>query len=161
MIYDGIGAIGRYRGLYKGLDILIDWLAQNDYKALPTGRAEILGNKVYGNVMDAKTRTYEDARYEVHHKYMDLQVDVSGVENFRVTPGATRELAPFDEATDKGYCHLAPGNADELEGTLANDHFAIFVVDEPHMPNLVANGAEVGPIRKICFKILADEFWDE
>ncbi len=114
MIYDGMAAIGRYRGLYKGLDVLIDWLEQNDYKALPTGRCEILGNKVFGNVMDAKTRTYQNARYEVHHRYMDLQVDVDGVECFKVTPGATRELEPFDEATDKGY-HLRGGRASHAQ----------------------------------------------
>lgn len=30
MIYDGLSAFGLYRGLSKGLDVLIDWLEHND-----------------------------------------------------------------------------------------------------------------------------------
>ena len=29
------------------------------------------------------------------------------------------------------------------------------------MPNLVCEGNEVGPIKKICFKVVGDQFWDE
>lgn len=161
MIYDGLEVLDRYRGLYRGLDVLIEWLGTHNITELPVGKHEILGNKVYANVMNAQTRTLEDARYEVHHRYMDVQVDVTGQESFRTTPGRTVELEPFDEATDKGYCKVAPDNTDELEGTLDRGHFAIFVVDEPHMPNLVCENDEVGPLKKICFKVLDDRFWDE
>lgn len=161
MIYDGLSAIGRYRGLYKGLDVLIDWLGTHELGDMPIGRVQVEGDKVFANVMDARTRTYEQARYEVHHRYMDLQADIEGVECFKVTPGAVVPLSPFDEVTDKGYYECASDNDDELYGTLADGHFALFVVDEPHMPNLVAPGAEVGPIRKVCFKILADDLWED
>lgn len=161
MIHDGLSAIGRYRGLYKGLDVLIDWLAEADVASLPTGRLEICGNKVYALVQDARTRTYEEARYEVHRRYMDVQVDLVGVERFMVTPGETIPAGDFDEAADKGYCHAALTNDDEIEGSLEKGRFALFVIGEPHMPNLVPAGQEVGPIHKVCFKVLGDEFWDD
>ena len=78
MIYDGLEARGLYRGLSKGLDVLIDWLDEHDVHELPLGKTEILGNKVFANVMDAKTRRFEDARFETHRKYMDVQVDLEG-----------------------------------------------------------------------------------
>lgn len=160
MIYDGIAAIGRYRGLYKGLDVLIDWLGKNDYKSLPTGRNEILGAKVFANVMDAQTHTYGNGHYEVHRRYLDLQVDVEGTESFYVTPGPMVPLGEFDDGGDFQLLDAAPDNGDEIHGNLAKDHFAVFVPGEPHMPTCVAAMAEPAPVRKICFKILADEFWD-
>lgn len=161
MIYDGLEAMGLYRGLSKGLDVLIGWLDGNDPAELPLGKTQILGDKVFANVMDAKTRKFEDARFEVHHKYLDVQVDLEGYEHFMTTPGQVVPAGDFDEAADKGYCHTAEGNHDLLEGSLEQGRFAIFMIGEPHMPNLVPEGQEVGPIKKICFKVLGDQFWDE
>ena len=38
MIYDGLEARGLYRGLSKGLDVLIDWLDEHDVHELPLGK---------------------------------------------------------------------------------------------------------------------------
>ena len=43
MIYGALCDIGRYRGLYRGLDALIDWLAEHDPAQLDCGSHEILG----------------------------------------------------------------------------------------------------------------------
>lgn len=159
MITDGLANIARYRGLSRGLDVLIDWLAENDPTTLPTGRNEILGSKVFANVQETATRAVEDAHFEVHHRYMDVHLDLEGYEDFKATPGETVPFGPFDEAGDGGLCDPAPGNTDLVSGTLGQDRFVVFMVGEPHMPNLVPAGATPGPLRKICFKVLGDEFW--
>ena len=161
MIYDGLGAIGLYRGLSRGLDVLIDWLSQNDPAELPLGKTQILGDKVFANVMNATTRTFEDARFETHRTYMDVQIDLEGHECFKTTPGRTVPAGAFDVAGDKGYCHAATDNDDLLDGSLEKGRFVVFMIGEPHMPNLVVPGAEVGPLKKICFKVVGDQFWDE
>lgn len=161
MIYDGLGAIGRYRGLTKGLDVLIDWLSQNDPAELPLGITEIDEKRVFANVMDTKTRTFEDARLEVHSKYMDVQIDLEGAERFKTTSSAMVASDELDVAGDEDCCREATDNDDLLDGTLEGGHFVVFMVGEPHMPNLVTEGAEVGPLKKICFKVVADEFWGE
>ncbi|MFC2646899.1 MAG: DUF386 domain-containing protein [Coriobacteriaceae bacterium] len=161
MIYDGMSALERYRGLYKGLDILIDWLRQNDYKTLDLGKHEILGDKVFVNVQNPKTRTYKNAHYEVHHRYLDLQIDVEGNEAFYITSGPVDPIEPFNEEKDKQYVDAAKDNGDETYGTLEKDHFAIFVPGEPHMPNVVCVTAEPITIKKICFKILDDKYWND
>lgn len=161
MIYDGLAAIGRYRGMSRGLDVLIDWLGEHDVSELPLGKTQIDGDRVFANVMETKTKRFEDARFEFHHRYADVQVDLEGVECFKTTPGKTVVCVEYDEAADKGHCHEAPDNDDLLDGTLAKGHFVMYVPGEPHMCNLVAPGQEVGPLKKICFKILSDECWDE
>ena len=121
---------------------------------------EILGNKVFANVQDATTRRRKDAHYEIHRRYMDVQVDLDNHECFKVVSGATTEVTPFDERQDFGLVEAAEG-ADQVDGELGNGRFVLFLPLEPHMPTLVARGADTAPIRKICFKVLADEYWDE
>ena len=50
MIYGALGDIEEYRGMLKGLDVLIDWLEENDPAELEVGSHPILGDKVFANV---------------------------------------------------------------------------------------------------------------
>jgi len=93
----------------------------------------------------------------VHRRYMDLQFDLEGREDFKVTYGATTPAGPFDEKADKGYCDAAdPADGRATQATLDGGRFAVFMVGEPHMPNLACAGDEPGPIRKVCVKVLAN-----
>lgn len=56
MIYGALGDIEEYRGMLKGLDVLIDWLEENDPAKLEVGSHPILGDKVFANVMAPTTR---------------------------------------------------------------------------------------------------------
>ena len=51
MIYGALGDIEEYRGMLKGLDVLIDWLEENDPAKLEVGSHPILGDKVIANDM--------------------------------------------------------------------------------------------------------------
>ena len=160
MIIDSLQAIGRYRGISAGLDILIDWLEHNNPAELPVGSNQIAGDRVFANVMDATTRPATDALYEAHHRYMDVHVDITGVESFKTCLSAVEPAGPFDEETDGGL--FAPhAEEDALEGILGPGRFVVFLPDEQHMPTLVPAGAEPAPVHKICFKVLADAYWNE
>ena len=43
MIYGALGDIEEYRGMLKGLDVLIDWLEENDPAKLEVGSHPIRG----------------------------------------------------------------------------------------------------------------------
>lgn len=160
MIIDSLDAIRRYQGFSKGIDVLIGWLANNDPAALPVGSNPIDGNRVFANVMDATTRYEADALYEAHHRYMDVQVDITGVERFKTCLSALEPASPFDEETDGGL-FAACGEENALEGVLGPGRFVVFLPDEPHMPTLVPADAESAPVHKICFKVLSDAYWGE
>lgn len=70
MIYGALGDIEEYRGMLKGLDVLIDWLEENDPAELEVGSHPILGDKVYANVMAPTTRPEAEAHYETHQRQL-------------------------------------------------------------------------------------------
>jgi len=100
MIYGALGDIEEYRGMLKGLDVLIDWLEENDPAQLEVGSHPILGDKVYANVMAPTTRPEAEAHYETHQRYHDLQIDVEGREAFKVATGSLTLVQEFDEKDD-------------------------------------------------------------
>lgn len=157
MIYGSLADLARYRGMSRGLDVLIEWIRDNDPSSLEVGSHPICGDKVYANVMEATTRPEEGAHHECHHRYHDLQIDISGREAFKVALGAQTMVEPYDAAGDFELMDAEGA----IAGDLADGKFAIFVVGEPHMPTLQYGVDGPRPVKKICFKILADEFWDE
>lgn len=152
MLYDKLENISRYRGVSKGLDILIDWLKSHRLEDLPLGRTSILDDKVFVNVMTATPRFASGAEYEVHQKYMDLQLDLDGNESFMVTQGPLCWTQPVDPDKDIGFGMGTVG----CTGQLGNGMFALFFAEEPHMPTLHAGAVEV---KKAVIKILRDELF--
>ena len=68
-----------------------------------------------------------------------------------------RVVQEFDEKDDYD---LVDSDA-SIAGDLADDKFALFVAGEPHMPTLEFQGDGAQPVKKICFKLLADAYWEE
>ena len=68
MICDTLQHLGRYRGLHPNLDTAIDYLLTHDLAALPLGRTEVDGEKVFINVMDADLQPQEGSHLEYHKK---------------------------------------------------------------------------------------------
>ena len=121
------------------------------------GSHPILGDKVFANVMAPTTRPEAEAHYETHQRYHDLQIDVEGREAFKVATGSLTLVQEFDEKDDYD---LVDSDA-SIVGDLADDKFALFVAGEPHMPTLEFPGDGAQPVKKICFKLLADAYWEE
>ena len=118
MIYDLLANIGNYRGMNRNLDKAIDYLMASDINTLPLGKTVIDGDRVFLQVMEARTRQLTDESYEVHRDYMDIQIDIDGCEVIEtalngVTPiggipaGVFRRRQPVPE--HGGRCVMGPG----------------------------------------------------
>ena len=120
MICDTLQHLVRYRGLHPNLDTAIDYLLTHDLAALPLGRTEVDGDKVFINLMDATL--HPDAGYhpEYHKLYADLQVDLTGSEGWGYTnlPGA--EIGEFT-----GDCGFQD-SASVVTGALGEGRFVLF-----------------------------------
>lgn len=150
MIYDRIERIAQYRGLSPGLDLVIQWFSEHLLEELPMGKTELDSERVFVNVMKADTRPQEQAHFEVHQNYMDLQVVLQGCESF-CTGEASCPAENFDAGADVGFCD----GPIRTQGVLYPGWFALFLTQEPHMPTLHGpQGAQT--IKKAVFKIRAD-----
>ena len=153
MIYDHFEHLSRYQGCFKGLDTLIEWAKHNRVQDLPLGKTEIDGDRVFVNVMMAQTRHPQQAKYEVHHNYMDLQMDIEGSEVVQVPKTFAFDADGFDADKDIGFGSGEVGSI----GYLGNGTFALFLTEEPHMPTLHLEQCQT--VKKAVFKILKDELY--
>ena len=80
-------------------------------------------------------------------KYMDLQMDIEGCEDFKVPSSYCQDEKGFDDAADIGF---GDGPVGDL-GHLGGSKFALFLAGEPHMPTL-SNGS-CTHVKKAVFKI--------
>ncbi len=85
------------------------------------------------------------------------KISMKGVCDMHVHTNPDLRLRAYD---DFQLADAAEG-ADVIDGTLAHGRFALFVAGEPHMPTLTVPGATPAAVKKICFKVLGDKFWDE
>ena len=135
MIYDQLSNLKLYKGMNQNLDTAIDFISSHDLTKLPLGKTIIDGDNVYINVMETKAQPIEERKYEVHKFYMDIQMDLEGIE--RVDTGNTSDttLSEYNEdadvatasATDMAQCIIGPGN------------FIICMANEPHKPNIAVS----------------------
>ena len=135
MIYDKLSNLGLYKGMNKNLDTAIDYLSSHDLNELPMGKNVVDGDNVFINVMDAKAFPVDERFYEVHKKYMDIQIDLVGVERIDTGDCTKMKIEEYSEENDvaKAYapdlaqCVIGPGN------------FIICMAGEPHKPNIAVS----------------------
>ncbi len=146
MIFDTLDHLKRYYGLHKNFDTVIDFILSHDLSVLPDGKTVIDGEEAFVNAMDADLRSQEDARFEFHAVYADLQVNVTGAECWAYSckdPDASQ----LDSSADIGFMDEDV----DASGQLGEERFALFLPNELHMPSLI-NGSCV-KVRKLVFKI--------
>lgn len=146
MITDTLQNLGRYRGIHPNLDTAIRWLATHDVAALPNGRTDVDGDRVFLNVMDADLRPAGDAVFEVHRCYADLQLDLTGGERWGWADSAAPQGAP-DAQKDIGFLT----GPEQAAGVLGGGRFVLFLPGEPHKPSCLAPGCT--HLRKAVVKI--------
>jgi YhcH/YjgK/YiaL family protein len=150
MIATPLGNLGRYRTLSPRLAKAISWLETGGWEKLPEGRHEIAGTEVYALVSRYTSKAPEEARYETHRDYIDIQLVVSGRETVEARSSEGLEVSvpykpdiEFFAFPEPGTCHeflLAPGTA------------LIFFPEDAHRPGLARGGVKE-PIHKVVVKV--------
>lgn len=84
MIVGKIKNINMYKGISKNLDKAIDSIAKREFLEKKVGKYEIDGEKVFFNVQEFTTKSIEEAFFETHKKYTDIQIVIDGTENYGV-----------------------------------------------------------------------------
>jgi len=125
------------------------WLKSNDLNSLELKRYDIDGDNVYATVSEYLSKNDEDARYEAHRKYIDIQYVAAGKELIGITPLSQKKdvLEPFDATKDIEFFTVTG-----WENHLAvPDRFFILFPEDAHRPGL--KDGENSPVRKIVVKV--------
>lgn len=133
-------------------DKAFSFLKGNDLSGLELKRYDIDGNNLYAPVSEYLTKNEQDARFEAHQKYIDIQYVVSGKELIGIAPMSQKKevLEPYDSTKDIEFLTVTGG-----ENRLAlPDRFFIFFPGDAHRPGL--KDMENSPVRKIVVKVKID-----
>ncbi|MEG0368725.1 MAG: YhcH/YjgK/YiaL family protein [Hungatella sp.] len=140
--YKELGIADRYKKA-------VDFLKNTDLKNLATGKYEIEGSDVFANVVEYTTIPWEEAKFEAHEDYTDIQYMIEGSEVMTYAPISQLQVTvPYNSEKDVAlFDNANPGLGVVVEA----GQFMIFNPWDGHKPK-AANGAPA-PIKKVIVKI--------
>ncbi len=132
MILDRLRNAGRYEQTHNGFKAAFEFLKSAGLASLEPGRHAIDGDRVFVLVSRDLGRGRSGAKLEIHRKYIDIQLVVSGEEEIGWKPMAEcREPeADFDPTRDLGFFRDQP----DLWLPLPPGTFAVFFPEDAHAP---------------------------
>jgi biofilm protein TabA len=150
MICCPLSDAGRYAALHPLFHAAFTHAADAELAGRDPGRYE-LGGGLYVNLGVGDTEPANERRFESHHRYIDIQVLLSGPE--RIQWAWTSELAvtqAYDDEADIAFHAEPPRIAGEL--VLQAHELAIFYPEHAHRPCCNV-GDDAVPFRKLVFKV--------
>jgi YhcH/YjgK/YiaL family protein len=128
------------------------FLRRRDLSDLPAGRHEIDGDNVYAMVNEYITKDPENAQFEAHRKYIDIQYMLAGRELIGLAPLNAKSVvtSQFDAAND--YELFSVRESVTLKASPGK--FFVFFPEDAHCPGL-KDGVN-SPVRKIVLKVKVD-----
>lgn len=146
MILDTLNNLHKYASLNPLFPKAIEFLTNTDLSTLPLGRNEIMGDEIFANVMEAQPRTKEEIPVEVHRKYIDIQVPISGDEVMGYIPLAELPTGEYSDENDVTLYPLEISARDYVN--VKRSMFTIFFPQDGHAPAVTPV-----PLKKIIVKI--------
>ncbi len=128
------------------------FLKNTDLSKLEARRYDIDGDNLYALVSSYMTKNEEDARFEAHQKYIDIQYVISGTEQMSIAPRSMIKdvLEPYDPAKDIEFVTVK--KADNRVATPGV--FFIFFPSDVHRPSVKIG--ENKEVHKIVVKVKAE-----
>ena len=132
MIFDQLAHADKYAAVHPGFAAAFKFLRTLDVTGLAEGRHEIDGDRMYLVVNKTQGKGRAGATFEVHRRYIDIQLAVSGTDEmaWRALADCTQPKAPFHVEHDYGLFN------DPAETWLVvhPGSFAIFFPQDVHAP---------------------------
>ena len=150
MIIDTLENSEKYYLVHKNLQKAFDAIKNTLDKDMPVGKYEIDGKDLFISVQEYDTKLEENARFEAHRKYIDIQYIVSGEEVVEVTDlSKTSVKTAYNEEKDVEFYSAT---ARVWRGSLTAGEYGIFFPNDVHRPAIAVDGAPA-PVKKILVKI--------
>lgn len=124
------------------------FLHETDLGALEQGSYELNGKDLFVNVVEYFSKHEEDALFEAHRRYADIQYVVNGVEKIGVASlEETTDTIPYNDEKDIVFLR-APRNNYRLANA---EKFFLFFPGDAHRPCVKTDKPE--PIKKVVIKV--------
>ena len=149
MILDNLSQWRRYTAVSPRFQRAFEFLRKVD-AATPIGRHEVDGDNIYALVQGYTTKPADQAQFEAHRKYIDIQCLISGRESILWAPLSAMKKVnmPYDEQKDAALFALVP------EGwplRLGAGQFTILFPEDAHGPCCVWDAP--CEVRKVVMKV--------
>lgn len=148
MIAGELKGFGRQFPAVHGLHKALEFLRRPGTAALPDGRYEVDGDRVYALVQRYDTLPDGEPKFEAHRRFIDVQYIASGEEIIGWAPLADMVLSePYDPARDVCFgraCRWTPLR-------LGEGMLAVLWPEDAHAPRLAAGKPEA--VVKIVVKV--------
>ena len=128
----------------------IDYVLTYDLYALPLGKTVIDGEKVYIIKANHETKDFELQQYEVHRRYIDIQIDIDGDEKFYIKNDTLNCTHEYNAKEDYALFKSSPA---DVSANLNKEFCVICFTNEIHMP-CVKNISNT--VLKCVVKVLAE-----
>ena len=148
MIIDTLQQAHIYHHLGERFVKAFDYLRHTDFSAVPKGRYEIDGDRVFAIVNEYDTVDAAQEQMEAHRRHIDVQYVAAGAEliGHDFLNGQTPSKA-YDEEADYMLFPGQPAFFSRLEQGM----FAIFFPTDLHLPNIRIQ--QPAPVKKVVIKI--------
>lgn len=146
MVIDSLENSARYEALNPYFKQAFDYIKNTDWSQVEPGKILLDGKNCFINYMEQAGKTPEDAKFETHNAYLDIQVPLTAEETMGFIPTCELQLpdAPYNaekdvtKFSDKTDCLIK----------VKPLHFAIFWPWDGHQPCIGQ-----GTWRKLVVKI--------
>lgn len=146
MVLDTIGNFEKYVSLNPNFVKALEFLQNGNLQELPLGRNEISGDSVFANVVEAKPKNQKDAQIEIHRRYIDIHVPLSGNEVVGYTPLQELPYADFNADDDAALYPATLAARDYFN--VKKGEFVIFFPQDGHAPAITDT-----TLKKIIIKV--------
>lgn len=154
MIFDKIENASLYFGIHKNFKKAFEFILNNDLKNIETGKHE-LGEGLFANVQELCTKNPDEAKFEAHRKYIDIQYVISGKERMdcALLDNFSTEIE-YDDEADVEFLKLNQNSPSPCVLNVSEGQFAIFYPQDCHAPMLACGNSQ--EIKKVIVKIPLD-----
>jgi len=125
------------------------FLKNTDLNQLEAKKYDIDGDNLYALVTDYMTKNLEDAQFESHKKYIDIQYVINGKEQISWTPATKKRevLTPYDETRDIEFMTVTESS----DYIATPEVYFLFFPSDLHRPGV--KSGENSQVKKVVVKV--------
>ena len=146
MIIDSLGNADRYVSLHPLFAKAFEFIRNQNLETLGVGKFPIDDDNLYATVSLKDGVKKEEAKFEAHKNYIDIQVCPTGSETLGWKPLSKAVSIKTEYNTEKDVTFY--NDEPDTYFTLQQGQFAIFYPQDVHAPMIGE-----GPIKKLVVKI--------